>query len=160
MRYDLEFAASELFSKYLQNLCSTAVGQIMDSKACPIVTFYDPMSIDDADRLTVMSTSGDTDIYDRGRFTALIDVGLKTLWTQATIQADFKRHRERLNDVRDKLMPLDIITRLQPFLPDGMNVDFVQPKKQYETHVAESTQAKWIYSCTKFEVNGFFTASS
>ena len=92
------------------------------------------------------------------RFTALIDVGLKTLWTQATIAKDFKKHRERLNDVRDKLMPLDIITRLTPYLPCGMVVDFVQPKKQFETHVAESTQAKWIYSGTKFEINGFFSS--
>ncbi len=158
MDFAIEFAVSDLFQAYLQALCSTQAGYVMDATKCPIVSFYDPMSIDDADRLTVMCPHADTDMVDRGRFAATVEVGLKTLWKQPTIQNDFSVHRQRLNDVRDKLMPLDILDRLTPYLPAGIALDFVQPVKNFDMHIAESTRANWIYSGTKFGVTGFFTA--
>ncbi|MEI8289578.1 MAG: hypothetical protein WCH99_08890 [Verrucomicrobiota bacterium] len=160
MRYDIEIASAQLFADYLNALCSVADGYVMEAKKCPIVTFFDPMSVDDADRCTVMCPDADIDIADTGRFKATMDIGLKKLWAQPTIKADFDVHFQRVQDVRDKLMPIDIVTRLKPFLPDGMVIDFVQPRRQFKTHIAESTQAKWIYSGTMFDIEGYFTAAA
>lgn len=159
MRYDIEVASAKMFADYLEELCSTDVGQIMDAKACPIVTFFDPMSVDDADRLVVMCPDAVIDVNDRGCFAATIDIGIKTLWTQATIKKNFDIHFQRVNDVRDKLMPNDIIDRLTPFFPTGMVVNFVQPRRNFKTHIAESSAAKWIYSSSVFDINGYFTAA-
>ena len=160
MRYDIETAAAEMFAGYLKALCSVADGYVMDAKKCPIVTFFDPMSVDDADRLVVMCPDSDIDTADTGRFKATMDIGLKKMWTQPNIDEDFSVHFQRVKDVRDKLMAKDIIARLDPFLPDGMVVDFVQPRRQFKTHIAESTQAKWIFSGTMFGIEGYFMAEA
>lgn len=157
MRYDVEMAASQLFADYLEALCSTGAGQIMDPNGCSIVTFFDPMSIADDDRVVVMVPNAVTDSPDPGCFVATMDIGLKTLWAQATIANDFEVHFARLNDVRDKLMPVDLMNRLTPYLPDGMNLNFIQRSKQFSTHIAESSTAKWIYSGTIFTISGYFS---
>lgn len=158
MRYDIEKAASDMFTDYLKALCSTQAGQVMDPNGCQIVTFYDPMSIDDADRLTVMVPDSETDAPDPGCFSATVDIGLKTLWTQPTVKDDFCKHFARLNDVRDKLIlqPADILTRISPYIPPGIELNRIQPRKKFSTHIAESTAAKWIYSGTTFIINGYF----
>lgn len=162
MRYDVETAAATLFANYLNAVASTQPGYVLDPAACPIVTFFDPMSVADADRVVVMCPTATTDIPDAGRFQATMDIGVKTQWTQATITAQFKMHFARVNDVRDKLMlaPLALATALVPYLPQGMAVDFVQPQKHFSTHIAESSTSKWIYSGTQLDIVGYFTAGT
>jgi len=157
MRYDVEMASSQMFADYLNALCSTAAGQIMNKEGCPIVTFYDPMSVDDADRVTVMVPNAFTDSPDPGCFTATISIGLKTLWTQPNIKNDFCKHFARLTDVRDKLMPNDLFNRIQPYIPPGISLNFIERRKQFETHIAESSAATWIYSGTTFSISGYFS---
>ena len=159
MTYDIEFALSCGFADYMQAMCSTQPGQVMDTKVCPIVTFYDPMSVDDANRMTIMVPNAATDVPQPGRFVGSIDMGLKTIWTQPTIKSDFANHRARLKDIRDKLLPADLLTRLAPYLPNGMAIDFVHPQKRFTSHIAEAG-ANWIYSGTIFEVAGYFTAEA
>lgn len=160
MRLDIEVAAAELFAEFLKKYASTQPGQVTDALACPVVTFFDPMSVDDADRVVVMCPDAETDAAEPGHFTATVDVGIKTLWKQASIKADFLKHFARVKDVRDKLNAVGIIGLLTPLMPAGMALDFVNPKKRFKTHIAESSAAKWIYSGAEFEIAGYFTAES
>lgn len=157
MRYDIEDSVTKIFADYLSVAASTAVGQVCDPNRCPIVTFFDPMSVDDADRIVVRCPDAVTDPADMGRFSAEIEVGIKTLWTQVNIKKKFSEHHQRVNDIRDKLMAPSIIALLATVTPAGVALDFVHPRKHFKTHVAESTQAKWIYSETSFSINGYFT---
>lgn len=152
-------AASQTFADYLNALASTEPGMVTDAGRCPIVTFFDPMSVADADRVIVMCPNASTDTSDKGRFEATLDIGIKTLWKQATVKTDFAKHFSRVKDIRDKLMPeigtlLGLVT---PFVPAGMSVDFIEHRIQFKSHIAESTTAKWIYSGTFIELKGFFT---
>lgn len=159
MRYDVEIAVSDILTAYLKALASTKPGQILDPSACPIVTFYDPMSVDDADRVTVMVPNAETDAANPGNFSATVDIGLKTLWTQATLKNSFKRHFARVNDIRDKIMPKDIVERMTPYFVAGAVINYVQPRRDFDTHIAQAN-VNWIYSGTKFVVNGYFTTEA
>ncbi|MDE2106984.1 MAG: hypothetical protein KGL39_57790 [Patescibacteria group bacterium] len=123
----------------------------------PVVTFWDPMSIDEANRFIVMIESAEMQPESPANFKAKGVVTTKSRWAQKTIAADFKSHFDRVNWVRDPLMSPtladDLTTQLNAS-GGGVVVDFFQPKRQFAT---EKTLEGWVYSDTFFELNGFFT---
>jgi hypothetical protein len=148
MRFDVEIATAELVAAYLKGAVDE---EVLPSDACPVVTFFDPMSVDEADRVVVMVPSADTSTESPGNFNANVECGIKTQWKQKTLAADFGKHFARVKEVRDKLFPSDLIDQLIAASPNGLGVDFVQPRRQFITRISEG----WIYSETAFQINCF-----
>lgn len=148
-RYDFEIAMSGVVVDYLVDRLDATV-----TDKCPVVSFIDPMSIDEADRIIVLPPSGETIPESTGNFAGQVDVAVKTRWTQPTLADCMARHFNRLRAVRDKLFAPDIIAALDA-LGDGIGIDFVQPRKAFTTKV---TTDNWIYSETNLTVNAFFRA--
>jgi len=67
---------------------------------CPVVTFIDPMSIDDANRIVVMSPDATTMVESPGNCEVTIEVGIKSQWAQPSMAADYAAHFQRVNVVR------------------------------------------------------------
>jgi len=156
MRYDVEIVAAQTFTGFLQAVASTQPGQLLDPTACPIVNFFDPMDVDDADRVTVDVENADTDDTDSGRFEADVSIGVKTLWHQPSIGADMLLHFARLNDVRDKLMTANLVTLLAAYAPAGVVIDAVEHKKRLKSG---KFKMFW-FSQTIVTVKGFFAAGT
>jgi hypothetical protein len=132
MRYDSETAAAQMVADYL-----LAVLDPSTVAASPVVTFYDPMSIDEANRIVVMVPSVDTDPACPGNLSVTLECVVKSQWAQPTISTDRDSHFEKVNDVRDKLMAADMPTRLAAYEPAGLGVSYVQPRRQFSTRIME-----------------------
>lgn len=148
MRYDAEMAVAQMVADYL-----TANVASFDASVCPIVTFFDPMSIDEANRVVVMVPSVSTDVAHPGSFVATVEVGIKSRWAQESVATDFENHFGRSNDVRDKLMVASPWTHLTA--PAGIGLHFVQPVRQFSTRITED---HWIYSDVTLTINGWFAS--
>jgi hypothetical protein len=157
MRYDLEIPVAKLFADYLNAQCNISPGGVLDTTLCSIVTFYDPMSIDEADRVIVTVPDAETYPEQGGNFDATVEIYQKTLWTQKTIQAAMTLHFLRVNEVRDKLFAPDIIARMVGIEPAGLVVNFVNPRMRFSTKTI-GDDGGWIASETTLAVKGYQTA--
>jgi hypothetical protein len=105
--------------------------------AAPVVAFYDPMSIvDSADRIIVSIPNGNTMAEMLANGVAQVDVDVKTQISQAAMPADIGKHRDRTNEVRDKLFSgtllADLLTQCAG---KGINVEYVQPARRFGTQL-------------------------
>jgi len=123
---------------------------------CPAVSFFDPMSIDEANRIVVDVPSVETNPASPGNIIVRADCVIKSQWAQPTYAADRAAHFERVNEVRDKLMPSDLRTRLALFAPDGIGIEYVQPRRQFSTTLREG----WIVSDLNLTVQCYLTAQT
>lgn len=145
MRWDLEIPMAAIVTNYLRAIVDTAI-----QADCMIVDFTDPMSLDAAHRVVIACTRGSTDADSPGNGEITVETTIKSLWAQATLQADFSAHFARVNEVRDKLMPSDLVDRLNAFAPSGLVIDYVQPKRDFDTSIKVDT---WIVGTFNFVVN-------
>lgn len=145
MRTDLEIVVADCFANYLKSVVSGET-----QAACPVVTWTDPMSIDEADRIIVdvPSCSGSTEI--KGNDDCTIHIGVKTQWAQATITEDRDRHFARVGEVRNALSVKSLAEELQPF-SDVVGINFVQPGWAQSSKVVEG----FFHSETQITVNTF-----
>ena len=143
MRFDPEIALADTLTGYIKSILS---GDIFET--CPAVTFFDPMSIDDADRIVVQVPSCDTMAESAGNFDLIAEVGIKTQWAQVSVTDDMKKHFDRVSALRDILSASNIKDRLESFQPDGFKVDFVNPSRAGSTKVFEG----WIFTDTKMQI--------
>lgn len=130
---------------------------------CLIVTFYDPMSIDEANRIIVMCDEAETDVNDPGSVALSVEIGIRSRWRQDTIKADFDQHFARERELGKWIFDQTIVDKLETarqMLLVGADpgittmIDFIQPKK-YINRV--TTTDYWIYYTIKFAVQGHNT---
>ena len=157
MRRDFEIPLAQLVVDYLNSVCAVQVGGVLDAKLCPMVTFYDPMSVDDADRVIITVPHGETYAEQGGNFKAVVNTYQKTLWTQKTLADDMTKHFARVNEVRDKYFAPDIVDQMEILAPDGIAVLFVNPRMQFETKTL-GEKGGWITSDITFELQGCISA--
>jgi hypothetical protein len=155
MRWDVEQAAASVIAAYLQGSVAPTT-----SGPSPIVTYFDPMSVDEANRIVIFVPSGETMLECAGDGTLAIEVGIKSRWLQPTVNADFAAHWSRVKDVRDSLFPSDLATRLNnaaaamnPAMT-GFVVNFIKPVRAFHTRVMDG----WLYSETSFQMTYYVNA--
>lgn len=147
MRYDFETQAAQVVADYLSTGLDPAITNIS-----PVVTFFDPMSIDQSNRIVVMCPNGSTLAEQPGNAEMQVEVGVKSRWLQATIAADFAAHFTRLNAVRALLFRRDAEFQSQLKAPHGIGVNAILNKREFSTQVYKEG---WIYSETTLRVEMF-----
>jgi hypothetical protein len=150
-RYDIEWALAPVVALYLQGKISAAAQLIS-----PVVTFFDPMAVDEANRFVIEIPSAATMAESPGNFSGTCQCTVKSRWTQKTLAADMAAHFDRSNWMRDALMSIALVNDLNTAAGNnaGWRLDYIQPKREFSTVVAEG----WAYSDVKFTFNGHFTA--
>lgn len=157
MRYDIETVLAGAVTALLGSLVPKDIACLpTETKTanCLIVDFTDPMSIDEANRIVALVPSAETGVEIGSEFTARIEVLVKSRWAKPTMAADYSAHNARVKSVRDKLMPVDLATRLDAKMPSGAKLDFASKRRSFSTRVYDNG---WITSETAFTVNGHFT---
>ena len=153
-RYDIEWAAASGFALYLQSKIDAAL-----QVASPVVTIFDPMAVDEANRFVVEIPKAQTMNEEMGNFNATCKCTVKSRWARVTVQGDLNAHFNRSNWLRDALMADSLVADLATLLiagGGGLVIDFIQPKKNMETVVQENG---FIYSHFTFDFNGYFSTT-
>ena len=144
MRYDFEIAVAQAVRDWIDSQLDPAI-----TNKAPVVTFFDPMSVAESNRIIVMVPSGTTDDCVMSNAEVQVDVAVKSRWTEKTIAADFAAHWTRANAVRSQLFILDLPTWLNgtfaAAIPPvvGIQIDYVNNRRDFHTQIyAEG----WIWS--------------
>jgi len=157
-RYDVEWAAAPVFAQYLLNKLDPAI-----VASAPVITFFDPMSGDEAQRIVVTVLKGNSQKESPANYAFACKVTVKSRWAKSTVQNDMAAHFDRTNWVRDVLSANTLVNDLNAIAAaplsgvfvggGGLVFDFIQPRRDFDTDVRENG---WIYSDTLFGFNGFF----
>jgi hypothetical protein len=146
-RYDMEPLVSAALVEYVKETVDPAI-----LKDCPAVTFYDPMSVDDASRIVIQCHEGETLGDLPANFNATVECVVRSQWCQETLPADLQKHWDRVNKVRDTLF--------YPAMVEGINakavalaVTWVAPRRGFHTSIMEG----WAVSTTTLTLKGHFT---
>jgi hypothetical protein len=155
-RYDYEWVAAGIIAAYLASKLTPAQQEVS-----PVISFFDPMYVDDANRIIVEVPNVETTPECPGNFKGTCKVTVKSQWTQAAGQQDLKDHRLRTKWTRDVLMSNTLagdLTAIANQAPvegvdyvggGGISFDFIQPKRHFETEMREA----WAYSTVAFQFN-------
>jgi hypothetical protein len=157
-RYDIEWALAPAVAAYLGGKISPDIQSVS-----PVITFFDPMAVDEANRIIVEIPQAKTMKEARGNFSGTCKVTVKSRWAKPTVKTDFSAHFDRTNWTRDALMSPTLATDVQAAAlvlataagqgSTGFNFDFQQPEISFQTDVREG----WIYSEASFGFNGYFS---
>jgi len=159
MRYDVENQIAALFAAYLVSEVDADMQE--DS---PIVTFYDPMSVDEENRIVVQVPSGQTRRESMANGLVAVDVGIKSQWHQKTIKDDFKGHFDLVAEVRDKLFAdcdaivAAIIAAAAAQNPPivGIEIDYIDQQRAFKTEVLDG----WLYTETSLQASYYNKADN
>lgn len=151
-RYDIEWASALIFTEYLKGIISSEI-----QTASPVITFFDPMAVDEADRIIVEIPNGKTMKESRGNFSAVCKVTVKSRWRKPSVSTDMAAHFDRVNWTRDALLnpalndetTLAAIATTKNIL--GVAIQFQRPEISFSTDVREG----WIYSEASFTFDGY-----
>lgn len=145
MKYNIEYQAAEAVKGYL-----TATLDAADFTSWPIVTWFDPMAIDDASRVVCICQSATSHETGAGNFSADVEVGVRTNWNQPTVQADMASHFDRVAQVRDVLNDDTdaLVAGIAAQCAAGFTVSFVNVRREYATEVNEGN----YYSSVKLSI--------
>jgi len=157
-RYDIEWALAPVVAAYLSGKISPQIQAVS-----PVITFFDPMAVDEANRIIVEIPNSETMKELTGNFSGVCNVTVKSRWAKPSVAADFKAHYDRVNWTRDSLMSPTLVADLNVSALSlsaaagqssvGFTLDFVKPVLKFKTDVREG----WIYSEATFDVTGFFS---
>jgi hypothetical protein len=125
----------QLCDTFLTFLLARQEDNNLDIGGIPIVSFYDPMAVDDADRCVVICEGGKVPDYTLGNFELGVEVGLKTIWATPSLAADLEKHKLRLTSLRNILCiaTADLITSLNAVAPVGFLVTYVNKGRDIKT---------------------------
>lgn len=149
-RYEPEWALAEIFESYLDEV----LDEELFSKS-PVVTFFDPMAQDEAERVVVLVHDVETSADGVSNFAAVVEVTVKSQLKKPTLAEDMAAHFERTKAVRDVLCATNLMTELDA-VDDGLGVDGVNKRRGMRTQLADG----WIYSETKLTVKCFARAAA
>lgn len=157
MRYDIESAVAQVFVDYLIGIVDPAI-----QASCPIVGFFDPMSVDDSNRIIVHCEQAQSDPTSIGNFDGRVEIDVKSQWTDGPdIKQNFDDHFTRVNEVRDKIwsdkFAHDAATfqQLQSFTESGVMIEFVSPRRDCSVKIFKNPG--WLLSTTAFQVRAMVT---
>lgn len=148
MSFSPEDAVAETVVAYLRAMVDPDIQAL-----CPVVSFMDPMSIDEAHRVVVEVPAVATNAASPGSMTATVECGVKSQWSQPTLAADKAAHFARVAEVRDKLMPASLAAALAEYAPAGTGINYAQPRRQFATRVATG----WFYSSATLQIEIYNT---
>lgn len=143
IRWDIEPLISQTIVSYLVDVLDPSILAI-----CPAVTFYDPMSIDEDNRIVVQVPNAVAAPENPAVGEALVEVGMKSRWNQPTYADDMSEHFSRVSAVRAALIAAGLEQLLTQ--TDGFKVQWQKPRINFTTRV---TTDGWIYSETQFPMN-------
>ena len=145
-RLDIEGLVADTVCDYIKATLSAAI-----QATCPVVTFHDPMSIDDANRIIVMVPSGITPDYAPGNFSVSLEVGTKTQWSQMSMQTDWTNHMAAVSAVRNILWDDGLEAALDTQAADAIGFNRAMPDRRIATEVRE----QWYYTPTVVNLEVF-----
>lgn len=146
MRHDHERAICETVAAYLEGVLDAAL-----IAAAPVVSFYDPMALDDADRITVICERGETKASQPGNFTAQVEVGVKTRLEQPDMANVISTHFERVNAVRDVFSVADPAGDVSAHNVAGIEVTHIESVRRFSTDMGSEV---FIYSKLELTIHG------
>lgn len=150
VRYDIEWALPPVVVAYLKGKLSADMQAVS-----PVITIFDPMAIEELNRFIVEVPKATTMPEAPANFSGTCECTVKSRWSKPTAKADLEAHFDRTNWLRDALMSASLADDLN-VLAVGFAIDFVQPKRDFNTDVREG----WVYSPAVFTFNGFFKATT
>lgn len=151
MRYDPEYAVTELMRDFLKATLPEDI-----QATCPVVTFIDTIEVpEEAARFVVDVLISTNESHLPANFTANVELGVKSQWAQASIVADLALHQSRVSNLRTQFMQSDMLTLLQPYLPDGLALEYVQPRMQFTTR---KFMEHWFESSTGLTLQCYATS--
>ncbi len=135
MRNDFEKAVAESLVAYLAATLDSAITDV-----APVVAFFDPMSIDDANRIVIACESGET--KQSGATAAVVEtkVEVKSLLRDPSMTSDVAGHFERVNAVRDLFNlaePFD--ESIAAYNVAGIAITNVEPRRRFSTDMNRSS---------------------
>lgn len=146
---DIEWILAGVFVAFVQANISSGI-----ITASQIVTWMDPMAVDEADRVIVTVPDGQSEDYmvANGQFN--VEIGVKTQFAQATLQdQDVTKHRSRVIAVRSLLWTDTLIADLTAAAAGAMGFNFIQPQRSFKSQV----MAQNLWSETGLRVDIFST---
>ena len=162
IRYDIEGACAQSMADWLNSACNPAVIGPNATPPILVVTFFDPMSIDEDSRLVIEVPNATTDTLDIASWQATYRFTLKSRWRQSTLEdnespgftnGDWTNHLARTNEVRDKLLARNMVTLLNAQIAadgGGFSLWQVMPQRRFNTNVVDH----YFVSTMDIEVKG------
>lgn len=119
---------------------------------CPPVTFFDPMSLDEAHRCVIQVPSAQSSSeFGAGNFEAEVEIVVKSRWAQPTMTADWEAHNARVKAYRDAMLS-DTITRGQGITGDEIDVYYVGSEVGCNTSVRGAREGGWFVTSTTVRI--------
>ena len=147
-RYDIDSAVADAFVAYLAAKIDPALQNVS-----PVITIFDPMAVDEANRFIVEVKNWKTDPASPGMFTGQVKCVTKSRWNKPTWQADRIAHYDRFNWMTDVLMSSTLADDVSTNTA-GVVIDFIKPSREFTPVVHEG----FIYSEILIEFAGYFQA--
>lgn len=143
IRNDIEVIVADMVAAYLQ---ATLAAETQAD--CPVVSWHDPMSIDDANRVVVMVPQCVSAEENPGNYECTVEVGIKSQWSQPTVAADKESHFARVDAVRDALWTDTLVADLAA-QSTVVGVNFVSPRRNHTTKIVDG----FFYSETALTIH-------
>lgn len=151
LNFKPEIDSASAVAEYLKEvLLSGSFPDIQDE--CPVVTFYDPMSIDEANRIVVMIGSAQSRPEQAGAYIVDVEIGVKSRWSQATVKDDFKNHFDRAQAVREALWVKALADNLEQCAPEGLGINFVSPNRMLKHDSYGTNPTGWLLTTTTLQL--------
>ena len=149
IRYDNEFTIAECFKALM---VSDVSGDIQATH--PVVAWFDPAAWDSgANRIVALCTDGSSKDTGVANATMTVEVGVKTVFSQAKAEDDYNLHRTVTDYIRaffakeqDALLEL-----LNAQAEKGFKFDFISPGRDYSS----DCNGQNIYSSVRLQVKCF-----
>lgn len=132
IRNDIELVLADTVTAYLQAVLSAETQAV-----CPVVSFHDPMSVDEADRIVVLVPQCVSEDYSLGNFECTMEIAVKTQWTQPNGSTNKATHFSRLDAVADALTTGSLIVDLQA-LSAEVGINHVSNKRARSTKIYDN----------------------
>lgn len=136
MRYDAEYALVLSAKAYAESKLDA-----IDFEQWPLVTMFDPMAVDAGNRVAFICQSGQSMAESVGNFSFELEVGVRTDWTQPTVETDLSNHFDRVNQVRD-VFNQDTVTlcdEMTALAPSGFKINYIEQQRKFTTDVNEAS---------------------
>ncbi len=146
MNLDLEWKLSPLLASYFRKQLAKTT-----TDTSPVIAFFDPMAIDEANRIVIESPKALVDRSSADNFSAAVKITVKSQLGQIGTLEDLKAHFQRVNEVRGKLFGDTFCADVSALSAEVVITDCL-PKFEFET---DYTRVGFIFSETTITLNGY-----
>jgi hypothetical protein len=134
MKYAIEYHIALAAKAYIESKVDA-----VDFQTWPVVTWFDPMAIDEGNRVVCICESVSSAPESPGNLTATVEIGVRSSWAQPTVDLDMAAHFSRVNQVRDvfNAPQSNLIADISNLCESGVVVSYVNQAREYRTEVNE-----------------------